>query len=156
MRRAFDKSRLANSGFELSPVSVATIIVAGALTVYWVALFYGTHSRLPPGLLPGQTDKLIHLAAYAGLGALLITVRATRGTYPWTSLWRRWIVLAIYGAFDEITQMLVNRTADVRDWLADLIGAAIGLGLVTFALWCYRKPIPRTELAEAMSDRAAG
>ena len=32
-------------------------------------------------------------------------------------------VAILYGAFDEITQPLVNRHAAWRDWLADVLGA---------------------------------
>ena len=118
----------------------APVVVTVLLVVYWAALFYGTHTRLPPGLLPGNSDKVVHFGSYAGLGMLLMSLRAIRGPYPWSSVIGRWVVLACYGAFDEITQMLVNRTADVADWFADITGAAFGLGLVTGFLWFYRSP----------------
>jgi VanZ family protein len=38
-----------------------------------------------------------------------------------------WIVIAIYGGLEEITQPIVGRVASVIDWLADVAGAAIGL-----------------------------
>ena len=47
----------------------ATLMVAIALGIYWAALFYGTHTKLPPNALPGNTDKFIHLIAYGGLGS---------------------------------------------------------------------------------------
>jgi VanZ family protein len=44
-----------------------------------------------------------------------------------------WAVVGIYGVFDELTQGFVpRRTPDLKDWIADAIGAAIGLSL--FAL----------------------
>lgn len=113
----------------------ASAVIGLVLAVYWVALFYGTHMRLPTDFLPGQLDKVIHFASYAGLGVLLLSLRAMRGTYPWTSVFRRWLLLAGYGAFDELSQMPVNRTPDVKDWFADIVGAACGLGLVTFVVW---------------------
>ena len=37
-------------------------------------------------------------------------------------------VAAMYGAFDELTQLLVpRRTADLRDWAADVVGATLGV-----------------------------
>ena len=115
-----------------------TIIIAIALIIYWVALFYGTHSPLPPGMLPGHSDKIIHFVAYGGLAALLMSLRASRGPFPWTSIVARWLFLAFYGAFDEITQALVNRSPDLEDWYADLLGAAVGLGFVIFAFRLIR------------------
>lgn len=148
-----DRPGQSSNGFELSPITVATLIAATALCLYWAVIFYATHTKLPPGLLPGNSDKLMHFVAYAVLGALLISVRATRGIYPWSSLWKRWAILAAYGAFDEVTQLLVNRTADVRDWLADITGAALGLGLVTLVLWLYRKSARQSPVPEVAADR---
>ena len=37
------------------------------------------------------------------------------------------IVAAIYGVLDELTQTLVGRSADVADWLADMVGATVGI-----------------------------
>ena len=123
------------------------IIVTVMLCVYWAALFYGTHTKIPAGMLPGNTDKLIHFGAYAGLGILLMTLRASRGAYSWYSVAARWCVLACYGAFDELTQLLVNRNADMEDWLADVFGAAIGLGLVTLVVGFQRLRKPKCSSA---------
>ena len=117
----------------------ATLFVAFALGVYWAILFYCTHTRLPPGLLPGNSDKFVHFGAYAVLGVLLICLRATRGTFSWISVAARWVFLAAYGAFDELTQLLVNRTADLHDWYADIFGAAVGLCATTVAIRWLRK-----------------
>jgi VanZ family protein len=122
-----------------------TLLTLMILALYWGAMFYGTHTRLPPGILPGNSDKYAHLGAYAGLGALLLAVRATRGNYPWSSVAGRWLVLACYGAFDELTQLLVNRNADVMDWLADIAGSALGLGIVNLFVWLFRRPSPPSE-----------
>lgn len=118
--------------------STATLVVTLMLAVYWTALFYGTHARLPPGALPGNSDKMIHFGAFLGLGTLLMTLRATRGAYSWTDVFIRWCVLVGYGAFDETTQTLVGRDAELFDWLADSAGAAAGILLVTFV--CRRFP----------------
>lgn len=108
-----------------------TFVITTILCVYWVVLFYSTHTKLSPGILPGNSDKYVHFAAYGLLGALLMALRASRGAFPWTSIVARWVVLAMYGAFDELTQLLVNRNADFQDWFADIIGSAIGIGIVT-------------------------
>jgi VanZ family protein len=43
----------------------------------------------------------------------------------------------MYAAADELTQLLVGRTASVGDWLADAAGAALGLAF--FAAWPPRR-----------------
>ena len=137
--------------------------VGAALAVYWIGLFIGTHVPLPQGALPGSSDKLAHLAAYAGLAVLLaVWLPKPTGTIPVlrdrqedarpvsygdaesgeTSRGRRLLqltprraglvlmVVAVYGAADELLQIPVGRHADLYDWLADCAGALIGLGLL--------------------------
>lgn len=112
-----------------------TMVVAGLLCLYWGALFYATHMPLPPGVLPGNSDKFVHFAAYAGLAVLLLSLRATRGAFPWYSVFARWCFLALYGVFDEATQYFVKRSPDIDDWIADVLGVTFGLALVTFFVW---------------------
>lgn len=133
-------------------ISAATLVVTIVLCLYWAALFYGTHTKLPPGILPGNSDKIVHFVSYGGLGALLISLRATRGAFPWTSVVGRWIFLALYGAFDELTQMLVNRSADFYDWCADVAGSAAGLAFMTFVIWWFRRAHKSTELSSSVAD----
>ena len=98
-------------------------IILWILTVaYWALLFTMTH--LPPPKLPAApgNDKLMHFLAYLVLSLMLgVTLRLT---FP---RWRRvpLIVLligVIYGALDERTQLLVNRSAEWGDWFADAGG----------------------------------
>ncbi len=119
--------------------SLATRVVFAMLCVYWGALFYGTHTKVPEGLLPGNSDKFIHFWAYAGLAMLLMSLRVTWGACTWLSVLIAWCILAIYGVFDELTQLLVNRNADIFDWVCDVTGAAAGLALVTFVVWYFRR-----------------
>jgi VanZ family protein len=114
------------------------------LCAYWAVLFFGTHARLPPGAIAPGMDKSIHFFAYAVLGGLLIAVHATRGLYTWATVFTCWLILVGYGVFDELTQILVNRQCELYDWLYDVAGAATGLLLVTFAVWCFRPKIAET------------
>jgi VanZ family protein len=95
------------------------------------AIFYVSGLSIAP--LPQQvSDKTGHLVAYAGLG--LLCVRAVAGGLP-----RRVVlqvalaalgIAAAYGAFDEVHQWFVpGRSADVLDWVADVSGALIGIGV---------------------------
>jgi VanZ family protein len=107
-----------------------------ALISYWVALFVSTH--LPSEVVSvavGSSDKLIHVIAYAGLALLLgIAWHVAVGRLTPRHLCSAWAALVIYGAFDEWTQTPVGREASVADWLADALGAAIGLGIFACAV----------------------
>ena len=94
---------------------------------YWVALFVGTHLPRTPRIEVSVNDKILHLGAYAGLAFLICLGTARSGI--WT-LRKVIIILAAasaYGVFDELTQTLVGRDCDFMDWLADTIGAGIGI-----------------------------
>ena len=111
--------------------------------VYWAVLFTLTH--LPPNRVPHgpSNDKLQHFGAYFVLSLML-------GATLWVALppKRRllpviiFVVAALYGAFDEFTQIPVGRDAEFMDWCADISGAAAA-GLIFFvvhALFSRRGP----------------
>ena len=128
----------AQSNSDQTKTSFATRVVLVMLCIYWAALFYGTHTKVPEGLLPGNSDKFIHFWAYAGLAILLMSLSVTRGAHSWLNVLIAWFILALYGVFDELTQLLVNRNADIFDWVFDVTGAAMGLALVTLTVWYFR------------------
>jgi VanZ family protein len=101
------------------------------LIAYWLAIFVGTHiPRVPQGLkLPGG-DKGQHLVAYAGLAFLIAFRQSFGNSLGWKRAAAVFFVVALYGAFDEVSQIPVGRDADVYDWFADLAGAVIGLTLL--------------------------
>ena len=99
------------------------------LSAYWLSMFLGTHMARVPKSLAGQGDKVLHLSAYAGLAVLLLAWRISRGPATFRTVALIWLMIAGYGAFDEITQPLVGRHCDFTDWIADLIGAAVGLAV---------------------------
>jgi VanZ family protein len=79
-------------------------------------------------------DKIVHAAIYAVLGALL--ARATLADPRWARRALSSIAVALaFGAADELHQRFIpGRSADVRDWLADAIGAALGVTFTMLAL----------------------
>ena len=95
------------------------------------AIFYV--SGLSNAPLPEQvSDKTGHLVAYAGLA--LLCVRAVGGGLPRRVVLRAaalaLAIAAAYGIFDELHQSFVpGRSADIRDWFADVSGALIGIGV---------------------------
>lgn len=106
------------------------------LAVYWIALFTGTHIPIPQSVNLENSDKWIHFLAYTGLAAQLTVVvgwRARRGLQAW-HLAMIGLGLAAFGGFDELTQMLVNRTADWLDWSADLGGIFTGIAIGAIAV----------------------
>ncbi len=83
------------------------------------------------GLLPSRdlpslslNDKLEHALAYA------VTAVWFGGLIPRRHYWLLTVGLLVLGAAIEIAQgaMHVGRTADFRDWLANAVGVAVGMG----------------------------
>jgi len=114
---------------------VLAAALAGLCLIYWIIIFTATHIPLKP--LPGGQskwfDKVEHCSAYAGLTVLLCAVGATWVFGPARLYGSVFGTVALYGAFDELTQVFVpGRSADLRDWAADLVGA--GAGIVVFAI----------------------
>ena len=149
-----DKSNV-GSGESASHHRRITVLLTIALVLYWLVAFLGTHIPIPAGVIPsGGGDKMLHLFGYAILASLLMGLRASRGPFGWYSVVMRWMVLAMYGAFDEVTQSFVGRHTDVADWCADLLGASCGLGLVVLLVRvCSRWWVKRESLSAA--DKAA-
>lgn len=93
----------------------------------WAALILVLTSIPGPPEAPGglpHLDKVVHLFLYAGQGWLV--GRALRTRRPRT-LMVGLIAIAVFAALDEWHQTLVTRDPDVLDWIADALGASIGL-----------------------------
>lgn len=128
------------------PIPIAIAILAA----YWVALFVLTHIPIKIRVPVTNWDKAAHVVAYAGLSFLLACVLSR----PDRSAIRLCVaVLAMalfYGAADELIQALIpGRTADWKDWLADVLGAVIGL--VVFRVFTSRRRSVTLAKAKASS-----
>jgi VanZ family protein len=102
-----------------------------ALLLYWAAMFVATH--IPGDKMPEQqvaSDKLLHFIAYAALAWLAAMSLRALGRWGWKSAIALVIVAAMYGAVDEWLQPYFNRSAEVGDWVADMVG--VGFGLLVF------------------------
>lgn len=107
----------------LRGIRIATIL----LVCYWVVLFVLTHIPQVPMPKIKNSDKFMHLGAFAVLSFLLAWAIPTRVQYPYAhTIWALLLAIA-YGAFDEFTQIPVGRTADIWDWVADSSGAVVGV-----------------------------
>ena len=94
-------------------------------------IFWLSSIARPPDLPSGVSDKAAHLLLYSGLGALLVRARAGGWGRPVTLgiAVAAVIVATLYGISDEIHQYFVPpREAEVRDIVADAIGASLAAG----------------------------
>src|SRR5262245_32510629 len=99
---------------------------------YWLALFVATHVPMSATLVGKRysLDKLEHLAAFATLAGLLSVLGTAMGIRWWKLVIGIVVVVAVYAIFDEATQSFVSsRSPDILDWLADLVGAGLGIAL---------------------------
>ncbi len=111
-----------------------------ALAVYWIIAFIATHipspwepSDTPPRRLP--LDKVGHFVGYAVLAWLLMNLLGRR-MRPLAAAGLTMAIVVVYGAFDELTQPMFNRTADLPDYTANLAG---GLAGSVFGMWRARQ-----------------
>ena len=73
----------------------------------------------PPA--PEGSDKLVHFIAFAALAFPL----AITGRFGLLSVF---IGASVYGGAIELIQPSFNRSADVNDWIADVVGVVLGIG----------------------------
>jgi VanZ family protein len=99
---------------------------------FWCAVIFAL-SAIPGADLPelpqNGTDKVIHAAVYAVLGALCW--RGARRSRPQHSSGRvvavATLIAILYGITDELHQVFVpRRTPDWRDGIADTVGGIMG------------------------------
>ena len=110
--------------FKLFGVRLGVVV----LTLYWVAIFTGTHLPDVLDFSPRIYDKAKHFAAFFGLTTLLCYVTNSR------RLILRFTMVALvcltYAASDEVTQsFVVGRVADFHDFLADALGGGCAIAV---------------------------
>lgn len=86
--------------------------------------------------LPHPLDKLAHAAAFGALG--FAAEWAMAKTRPDLPLYKRHLLVffavSAFGALDECHQAFVpGRDADVLDWVADTIGGALGMAVISLS-----------------------
>ena len=119
---------------------LAARLTTVVLAVYWSLLFIGTHLPSRMVMDTGVGDKTLHFSGYLGLSFLLgCTVSAYCRPRFTTYLWMA-VILLVYGALDEWSQMLVpGRHADFFDWVANARGVVTGLLLHGIAWSIYQR-----------------
>ncbi len=133
------------------------------LVAYWLALATGTHIPIyTSSHVPQYNDKVMHFLAYAGLAFLLcVAWTAARGSFHWSMGLVIWVIVVMYGALDELSQIPVpGRSGDYRDWIADGLGAIIGIVSFWTVVMLWRKlharPDPTESAEHSSCPSAAG
>src|SRR5688500_12685655 len=109
-----------------------------ALAIAGLIFFASSRSYVPSPGITKVDDKLGHFAIYGLLGTLVCRMG---------SGWRAagWALLAVsaFGASDEWHEGCVpGLSSDVREWMADSLGAAVAVTLYTSWTW-YRELLER-------------
>ena len=91
-----------------------TLIVTLILTV---AMLWPLEAPPPP---PNGSDKVVHLIAFAALSFPL----SRTGRFGLISVF---LGASAFGGLIELIQPSFNRSADMNDWMADIIGVVIGI-----------------------------
>ncbi len=103
--------------------------------VYWLAIFTLTHlpaKDIPP--LP-VSDKVEHMTAYGVLGILLFAAIRAGGTKRLRAAGIVIVIGLLYGAADELLQIPVGRSCDIRDWYADSAGIVVAVLICCGVEW---------------------
>lgn len=109
-----------------------------ALAVFYV-VFISVLFVLPGSAFPKDDwldkigfDKWVHIGLFGGL-ALAWSWALSIGRLKY--LWMLFFLFAFYGISVEIVQdqLVTNRSFDIGDWIADMVGSVLGLWF-----WWYR------------------
>jgi len=104
------------------------------LGVYWPLIFWLTHIPVPDvARQSGMSDKTMHVLAYFALTFLVWFAISPYHKVRWNRP-KAWLVLIgvlCYGVIDEYLQSRIGRSSDVMDFVANLFGVVLGLGLLS-------------------------
>jgi VanZ family protein len=104
------------------------------LTLYWLLIL--TLTSLPGQDMPDIkiNDKIEHFIAFGGLGFLLHLSLRIQNRFSFIKKFPylfAFIFVSLYGALDELHQLFIpGRSCDINDWIADSIGAIIGISVM--------------------------
>ena len=109
-----------------------TLIIA---TAYCLTLAAVTHIPIPNWVRKtGFSDKTMHYLAYFILACFLWFAVSPYKKANWRQFrpWLMFSIVILYGILDEVLQGFTGRSADLFDFLADIIGALTGFAVVSF------------------------
>jgi len=111
--------------------------------LFTAAVLVFTHlpqETMPSLLQKDGVDKLQHVLAYGVITFLFLISLRTSPTI--LSALLLFLAVSVIGAFDEITQPFVNRTASVTDLVADIVGILVVLFFSTMRRRRFLRPNP--------------
>jgi len=104
------------------------------LGIYWPLIFWLTHIPVPDvARQSGMSDKTMHVLAYFVLTFLVWFAVSPYHKVRWSKpkVWFVLLGVLCYGAIDEYLQGRVGRSMDGMDFVANLFGVVLGLGLLS-------------------------
>ena len=130
----------------MSPQTLDKLSRWAPVALYAALIFWLSSRSSVPAAVELITDKVAHALLYGVFGALWS--RALTNERPLNKI-TRWVLAVLlasaYGVSDEFHQSFVpHRTADVADWFADTVGAALGAGAYLLLLRRTREPGPHS------------
>jgi VanZ family protein len=109
--------------------------------IYMALIFYSSSQSDPaPALTEHVWDKLLHASGYAVL-ALLYWWALVSDSLTWKATAATAILLtSAYAATDEMHQTFTpGRVPDVKDWMADTLGALLAIAAVSISTALRRR-----------------
>ena len=106
-------------------------VVYTSLIIYWIILLSAT--SIPADSVPttGVSDKIEHFLAYFILSILLASTLFFQNKFTILKkyyLLSTLIIASVYGAIDELHQLLVpGRSCELLDWFSDIGGVILGI-----------------------------
>jgi hypothetical protein len=104
------------------------------LIFYWTGVFIATHIPVPGWTRKmGVSDKTMHFVAYMTLALLLWLGTSFEKKVDWKKLrpWFLSIIVILYGLADELLQHFTSRSADIKDFAANVGGLAAAMAVIT-------------------------
>ena len=100
------------------PKNLDILLTIAVMLNLTIAMLWPLEAPLPT---PEGSDKLAHFVAFATL-AFPLALSGRIGLLP------VFIGASAYGGAIELIQPSFNRSADINDWIADIIGVVLGIG----------------------------
>ena len=112
--------------------------------VYMFLIFHFSSEQNPmPEVTERVWDKILHFVEYGGLAVLLFGAFSSEGLGWLAAAAFALLATSAYGASDEWHQsFVVSRTSDVRDWIADTIGATLAIAVYALLRFATSRSSP--------------
>jgi len=111
-------------------------VMALALGLYWPTVFVLAHMRIPEVVRRARmSDKSVHYLMYMILTMLVWSVVRPYSRVCWRKamVWKVLVLVILYAVLDELLQGFVpDRSPDLKDFAADVLGVCFGLIVLTF------------------------